>query len=183
MKRTFRWPERKRRTPPLPHCRRLSSAFADGDVAPRAGRDAAMRAVSVGLALALTTTCVRPDPATDVAPQNLREARTTGRGSDRLLPSDFQLVPIRTVADAILRLRPEFLAPIASKTVAGSASLPSVYLDGVHAGGLDALASIPLDAVLEIRRLTSVAAKHQFGSYCPCEGGVILVRTRRDASP
>jgi hypothetical protein len=60
---------------------------------------------------------------------------------------------------------------------------PSVYLDGRFAGGPEALGRIPLAVVIEIRYLIAMAAKSEFGSYCPCDAGVILVRTGAGGPP
>jgi hypothetical protein len=53
-----------------------------------------------------------------------------------------------------------------------------VYVNARYAGGADVLSLIPLRVLIEIRYLDAVAAKAMFGSYCPCDGGAILVRTR-----
>ena len=100
--------------------------------------------------------------------------------SDRIAAGDLSTVQGRTAADAIRRLRPEFLrAPDDRTSITVSPASPTVYVDGRYAGELSVLDLIPLDVVVEIQRLDSVAAKSLFGSYCPCSGGVILVRVRR----
>jgi hypothetical protein len=53
-----------------------------------------------------------------------------------------------------------------------------VYVNGRYAGGANVLSLIPLRVLIEIRYLDAVAAKSLFGSYCPCDAGAILVRTR-----
>jgi hypothetical protein len=83
--------------------------------------------------------------------------------------------------EAVRRLRPEFLRPTVVWTPdAGSVrAYPSVYLNGVHAGGPDILESVPLSVVEEIRFVRSTEAKAWWGSLCPCSGGVISVRTKK----
>ncbi|MGH7636336.1 MAG: hypothetical protein ACREOK_01690 [Gemmatimonadaceae bacterium] len=61
------------------------------------------------------------------------------------------------------------------------AAAPAVYVNGQHVGGVDALEIIAIGMVIEVRHLDAIAAKSMFGSYCPCERGVILVQMRRTA--
>jgi hypothetical protein len=97
--------------------------------------------------------------------------------------ADLRKVQGTTAADAVRQLRPEFMRG-GRRTNDASPPTPSVYVDGRHAGGVDVLSLIPLTPVVGILYLDAVAAKSLFGSYCPCEGGVVYVRTksRRDLS-
>ena len=131
-----------------------------------------------GVVLLLLSACVHTPPDTDLITADLLEPPRRGRPSDQILPSELRLVSGRTAADAVRQLRPEFLRVAPTRTINGQPVLPSVYLDGRPAGGLDALGTIPLLPVVEIRYVTAVAAKSVFGSYCDCAGGVIVVRTR-----
>ena len=54
----------------------------------------------------------------------------------------------------------------------------SVYENGRYIGGVDMLSGIPLGILVDVRRIEPVEAMIRFGSTCPCDGGVILVRTR-----
>ena len=102
-----------------------------------------------------------------------------GGKAGQITPSDLAKVRGTTAADAVRELRPEFLRPGGRRiTPSSSPDGPSVYVDSRHAGGTDALSLIPLGAIVEVRYLDPVAAKGLFGSYCPCDAGVILVRTR-----
>jgi hypothetical protein len=87
-------------------------------------------------------------------------------------------VNLNNALEAVLRFRPEFLrthgVPSAVDPNAGKAT---VYLDGVRQGGPDALRSIPVAAIHEIRYLSASAASDQYGPFYA--GGVIAVRTRR----
>jgi len=82
-----------------------------------------------------------------------------------------------TALDAVRRLRPEFLQPSAPRPSAPS-TLPSVYENGHYSGGADQLRDIPLGLVIEIQRLSPVEARIMFGASCPCDGGVISVKTK-----
>jgi outer membrane cobalamin receptor len=75
-------------------------------------------------------------------------------------------------------LRPDFLRGTPARTESGMVNVrPSVFLNGSHVGGLEALETIALDAVEEIRFIRTAQAQAFWGSYCPCTGGVIHVRT------
>jgi hypothetical protein len=51
----------------------------------------------------------------------------------------------------------------------------SVYVDGLHVGGLRALTLVPARSVLTIHRLSAATAGSQYGSAPP--GGVIVITT------
>lgn len=101
------------------------------------------------------------------------------RHPDRILPSELRAGGGATVLDAVRQLRPEFLRLSPPRSVYGEPARPSVYLDSRYAGTLETLGTLSLEPVEEIQRLSAVAAKSVFGSYCKCDGGVIHVRTRR----
>ena len=109
----------------------------------------------------------------DVVDMTVRERRP-----DRIQSFELPAVTGATALDAVRQLRPEFLRSEPPRTLHSDATTPSVYLDARYAGGLEVLGTIPLTPVVEIQHLTSSAAKNVFGSYCKCDGGVILVRTR-----
>jgi len=132
------------------------------------------------LALLLVSACVRPPERQVMAwPQTSdREATAAlARPSDRILSSELRALDANTVAEAIRQLRPEFLQTAPSQQVGVRAASPAVYVDNRLAGGLDVLAAIPLAFVSEIRRFSPLSAKTTFGSYCECQGGVIVVTT------
>lgn len=101
-------------------------------------------------------------------------------GSDRLLAAELQTAHGVSAADAIRQFRPHFLhaGPRNGNAVAAA---PEVYVNGQHVGGVDALEIIAIRMVIEVRHLDAIAAKSMFGSYCPCERGIILVQMRRTA--
>jgi hypothetical protein len=122
---------------------------------------------------------VRHPGASSRAPLEAFEPLGDGRAGDRIVPGDLAKVRGTTVADAVRQLRPEFLRAGGRRmSHPASPATPSVYVNGRYAGGGDVLGLIPLSVLIEIRYLDAVAAKGVFGSYCPCDGGAILVRTR-----
>jgi hypothetical protein len=100
--------------------------------------------------------------------------------SDRLLGAELRNAQGVSAADAIRQLRPHFLRANSRNGNAVSAA-PAVYVNGQHVGGVDALDLIAIGMLIEVRHVDAVAAKSMFGSYCPCERGVILVQMRRTA--
>jgi hypothetical protein len=105
--------------------------------------------------------------------------RGTHARSNILGFAELRTANLNNALEAVARLRPEFLRTHgAPSAVDPNRGLPTVFLDGVRQGGLDALRSIPVGAVYEIRYLSaSAAAADQYGPFY--HGGVIAVRTRR----
>ena len=132
------------------------------------------------LGLLLVSACARsPEHQVMAWPQiSEREpGAALARPSDRILSSELRAVEANTAAEAIRQLRPEFLRTVPSQQVGVRAATPAVYVDNRLAGGLEVLAGIPLGFVSEIRRFSPLSAKTTFGSYCECQGGVIVVTT------
>jgi len=102
-----------------------------------------------------------------------------GRSSDVLTATELLQAHAVTTAAGVRQLRPAFVRGIRSMTASGTLDIsPSVYLNGGYLGGLDALESVSLDAVQEIRFIRPAQAHDFWGSWCPCDGGVIHVRTK-----
>lgn len=100
------------------------------------------------------------------------------RDRNVLTAAELQGVPVETVYDAIQRLRPEFLRSRGQVSLENpSASLPVVYLDDIRLGGPDALRTIRVSDVHEIRYLSASDATTRYGTGHA--GGVIAVTTRR----
>jgi hypothetical protein len=100
---------------------------------------------------------------------------------DVLTAAEIQGAPVSTTVDAVRLLRPEFLVPADRPSIAsGVLPLPAVYIDDAHVGGPEELRTIPLAIVDQIRFLRPARARDRWGAYCPCAGGVIQVRTRRE---
>lgn len=112
-------------------------------------------------------------------PVEVFEPPRDGSTGDQIGLGDLAKVRGTTAADAVRQLRPEFLRAGGRRmSLSASTATPSVYVNGRYVGGADALGLIPLRVLTEIRYLDAVAAKGVFGSYCPCDAGAILVRTR-----
>lgn len=85
-----------------------------------------------------------------------------------------------TALDVVREHRPEFLRITNRRSGITSAPPgPAVYENGRYLGGVDVLSTIPLAALLEIQRIDPVDARNLFGPSCPCDGGVLHVRTLR----
>jgi len=138
-------------------------------------------AATIAVALVLALSCARHSTrgvgARQQSTENTRLA--PGRGSAELI-TDKELADVRgaSLYEAIERLRPEFFKRRLDLASGPTLAAPAVSLDGSLVGELDALRSIPIDAVRDVRFLRTSQAKDRFGAYCRCEGGVILVRSR-----
>jgi len=104
-----------------------------------------------------------------------------GRASDVLTANELQEANVKSTADGVRHTRPDFLR---STLLVAQGSVvrvvPSVVLNGGFIGGPEALETIPLAAVGEIRYIRPAQAHDFWGASCQCAGGVILVRTKRD---
>jgi hypothetical protein len=82
-----------------------------------------------------------------------------------------------TAYDAIQRLRANFLSRRGETTILGrSSTYPTVYVDGLKFGGIDALRAIPAGQVATIRLYRSWDAATRYGNSSA--SGVIDVTTR-----
>ncbi|MFO7261248.1 MAG: hypothetical protein DIU52_008825 [bacterium] len=100
------------------------------------------------------------------------------RDRNVLTAAELERVAAETAYEAIQRLRPEFLRVRGRISLENpSASLPVVYLDDIRLGGPDALRSIRVADVYEIRYLGAADATTRYGTGHA--GGVIAVVTRR----
>ena len=116
--------------------------------------------------------------AGDGSASPIRLTSVEPRGSSfRISTAEITQVPEgKSALDIVRRLRPEFLK--ASDRRYGEAVTPSVYENDKYLGGVEQLEMIPIAPLVEIRRLSAVEAKSVYGSYCKCDGGVIVVRTK-----
>ena len=87
---------------------------------------------------------------------------------------DSARIRVDNAYDAVRRFRPHFLQsrPIANST----RPVPAVFIDGARQDDPEALRSIPVNAILEIRHYSATAAAQRFGPGYP--GGIIVVRRR-----
>ncbi|HEV3486381.1 MAG TPA: hypothetical protein VG106_13305 [Vicinamibacterales bacterium] len=104
-----------------------------------------------------------------------------GRTSDVLTAVDLSSESrfgTTSLYDALARLRPRFLHPrdVHTGSIASRAA-PAVFVNGGHWGGLEALHTIHVTTVVDVKYVRPIDALHRFG---PAYGaGVILVRLRR----
>lgn len=134
------------------------------------------------LALAMALACSRAatvGQSTAVTRDDTMEAPRDFARSDRILAAEFTQVRGSSAAHAVRQLRPQFLYSSQRGPARLAQQLPAVYVNGQHVGGIEALEIIGLQTVEEIRHVDPTAAKSMFGSYCPCDGGVIMVQMRR----
>jgi hypothetical protein len=145
-------------------------------------RESRIRALALAALLLASAAACGPAIHSSAAVGSRREpADPAGQESagDQIGPAQLLKVQGTTAADAVRQLRPEFLRAGRRANDATPSQAPSIYADGRYAGAVDVLSLIPLRLVTGIRYLDPVAAKSLFGSFCPCGGGVIYVRTRR----
>ena len=107
------------------------------------------------------------------------DIRPPVRSPGRIVAADLANVQGLTAMDAVRQLRPEFLRATGRQaSVSSTPPEASVYENDRYAGGIDVLNRFPLRVIAEIRRVEAVEAKARYGTACPCDGGVILVRTQ-----
>jgi hypothetical protein len=125
--------------------------------------------------------CAHPNDDTIVAFARIDTRRD--RRSDVILPAELRSFAGATAADAVRLLRPEFLRAAAPLSIANGPAYAVVFVDNHRSVGFESLTTVPLAIVAEIRYLSPMTAKSEFGSHCPCEGGAIVVKTRVPATP
>ena len=137
----------------------------------------ARRVIATGLVVTQACVAQHTSSSLDFTPPVQRATLDTRGGAQRIATDDLRQVEGFTALDAVRRLRPEFLQPSASRPSTISTP-PTVYENGHYSGGADQLRDIPLGLVTKIQRLSSVEARILFGAFCPCDGGVISVKTK-----
>ncbi len=139
------------------------------------------RLIVASLLFALTQACASSNQmhrtALDVSnePEVLRSA--TARNAVTFV--DLTKSSASNLFDALRQLRPEFMGASTRTTAVTAVHELSVFENDRYLGSLSMLSMIPLEVVVEVRRLSPVEAKSVFGSSCPCDAGVIHVRTRK----
>ena len=118
-------------------------------------------------AMLITTSCA-------TSTQSASQGRSGGR--NLITAEELAAAAERNVFDAVQRLRPNWLRPRGTETALGSVPVV-VYVDGMRRGGVDALSSLRLDEVTELRFLDGPDATLRYGTNVG--GGVIEVITRR----
>jgi len=103
--------------------------------------------------------------------------RSSGQNRNVITVADIEAINVSNAMDVIQRLHPEFLRGRGRNSIAsGDAQFPVVYVDGVRAGELEVLRSIPAHDVREIRFVSAADATTRYGTGHT--GGVIEVRIR-----
>ena len=95
---------------------------------------------------------------------------------------------VTTAYDLIRRLRPAMLSSrdprvISDRSQQLSPDAPgvSLYIDGMHVGGLELLSTIPARSITSIRRISSATASTQFGAGL--SAGAIVITTEAPYRP
>jgi len=78
--------------------------------------------------------------------------------------------------DAIRRLRPDWLRVRGATSTASGASIV-VYVDGIRVGGTEALGSMSIEGVVELRRLSPTDATTRWGTGHSA-GAIEVIRRR-----
>jgi hypothetical protein len=140
------------------------------------------RLVPAALVFLFTQACMtaaRPSRAALDAQGGTTESLYAGTGKSTLSTADLAKTSATNLLDALRQLRPEYLRTTSRAVSRITMNELSVYENDRYAGTTSTLSLIPLTVVLDLRRIEAVEAKSLFGSSCPCDGGVILVRTAR----
>jgi hypothetical protein len=122
-----------------------------------------MRTMVIGLAVALTA-CASGQQRNDLP---------TNRGI--ITAEELQSATAANLYDAVRKLRPEWLERRRAASLRQEVEL-AVYHDNMRVGGPDALRSIEIGAVRDVRFLSASEAQGRFGVGHPI--GAIVVRTR-----
>ena len=100
-------------------------------------------------------------------------------GANVILETEIGPSGATNAMEAIRRLRPSMLRGRGSVSmdVGSSADLIVVYVDGIKAGGLEALTPISAISIQEIRFLSAADATTRFGTGTP--SGAVLITTKK----
>ncbi|HEX7090816.1 MAG TPA: hypothetical protein VF192_11820 [Longimicrobiales bacterium] len=100
------------------------------------------------------------------------------RDRDVVTAAELAGVAASTAYEALQQLRPEYLRGRGVLSLeTPTTALPVVYLDDIRAGGLEALHSIRVADIYEIRFYRAADATTRYGTGHP--GGAIVVTTQR----
>lgn len=125
-----------------------------------------MRVLSILLAVCAVAACASTS------------GRTATRQRNLITVDEIEATTHVTAYEIVQKLRPEFLRGRGASSIRDPRpELAVVYIDGVRAGGLDILHSVPRDILFEIRYLSGTDATTLYG--IGHGGGAIQVVTRR----
>jgi hypothetical protein len=138
-------------------------------------------AVVVATAAALAAAgCATHRPTTVPIPNDGLAHAVFSGPSNVIARSELSTVLGVTAGEAVRRLRPQFLEGSQPPTLKGHRVFPLLYIENRPFAGIESLDAIPLAALDEVRFLKPAEAKSVYGRGCACDGGVIVLRMRRD---
>ena len=129
----------------------------------------ALRWIQVLVAAAVVSACAAGTQSDSTRPSGSRNVITREQLDE--------LPPASSAMDAVRRLRSTWLRPRGSGGL-GASQAVLVFVDNVHAGGLEFLESRPLDGIMEIRYYDARDATTKWGTGV--SGGVIEIITVRE---
>ena len=139
------------------------------------------RLIAASLLFALTQACASSTQmqrtALDVSKEP--EVFQSATAKNAVSAADLTKTSASNLFDALRQIRPEFLRASTRTTALSPAREISVFENDRYVGTVSQLSMIPLNVVVELRRLEPVEAKSVFGNSCPCDAGVIHVRTAK----
>ena len=132
---------------------------------------------------ALAVGCAARRPTPDPTPMDGLAPAASGlaRPSSAIGRGELNTMAGHTAVDAIRMLRPQFLSGVQPPALNGAKVYPSVFVENRPFAGLETLSVVSADALEEVRFLKSSEARNVYGPGCSCDGGVIVLRMRRDA--
>jgi hypothetical protein len=80
------------------------------------------------------------------------------------------------------KIRPEWFRVNPTMRQAAEPGRAAAFVDNVYWGELTTLALVPAADVIEVRYLSPLEARTEFGSACRCAGGIVRVFTRESAA-
>lgn len=116
-----------------------------------------------------TAACVATTP-------NVRPLKSVRR--EVITAAEIVAARVTDVYQAVAQLRPEFLNRRSVGPVAPYHSAIAVYLNEMPIGGEEALNTIPLDEVRQIRFMTRTQAEFRFGRSLP-RGAIVVTTLKR----
>jgi hypothetical protein len=140
------------------------------------------RLLTALLPLAAGCAVSQPTPRPTPGESPSRAGTGLARPSSLIGPVELRMMTGGTAVEAIRHLRPQFLEGVQPPSLNGRKAYPSVYVENRPLAGLESLSAVPVDALEDVRFLNPSEARNVYGPRCSCDGGVILLRMRRNAT-
>ena len=134
----------------------------------------------LGLVLLLAACASGGPPAGDATPVAPARSATVRTNADIILPEEIAAARATDAYDAIMRLRPRFLAPHASMDSRRPEGV-QVVVDGVTLRGSSELRTVPASSIVYIRYLSELEASTNWGGSFKTP--VVYVLTRAGPPP